>query len=100
MRNPQGHATLVGPGYLETGKPAGPAGLRDDGEADTFTCGHCQFVVHVMPMADPADMGGLCKNCMRLVCPKCHDHGGCTPWEKAIEASEARDRWRRQAGLD
>ena len=84
---------------METGRPAGPAGLRDNGVCDTFTCGHCQFLVHVPPKADPADMGGMCKCCMRLICGKCVDKGTCTPWEKAIEASEARDRFRREAGL-
>ena len=99
MRSPQGQATLVGPGYMESGRPAGPAGLRDNGVCDTFTCGHCQFLVHVPPKADAADLGGLCKQCMRLVCPKCLDKHTCTPWELAIEAMEARQDALRSYGL-
>ena len=99
MRNAQGYATLVGPGYADDGRPAGPAGLRDNGECDTATCGHCQFIIHIPPMCDPADMGGLCKQCMRIICPKCVDKGTCTPFELALEASEAKERFYRQAGL-
>lgn len=88
MRNPQGQATLVGPKFI--GKtPAAPTALQTENECDTFTCGHCQRIVHVPVRCDPADLGGLCKCCMRLVCPNCVGKS-CTPWEKAIEAMEAR----------
>ena len=58
MRNPGGYAVWS----------------YDDGrrrEADSFTCGHCNRIVIVPPRADPADLGGLCKQCMALTCPRC-----------------------------
>ena len=88
MRNPQGQATLVGPKYVGE-RPVGPKALINEDECDTFTCGHCQFVVHVPVKCDPADLGGLCKCCMRLICPGCVDKP-CVPWEKAIERMEAK----------
>ena len=74
-------------GYLHG---VGPEGTVD--ERDTFTCGHCSKVVMVKAGCDPADMGGLCRVCGSLICPKCHGVGTCTPWEKQMEASEARSR--------
>ncbi len=86
MRNPGGYGVAFGPDATH--------------EHDTFTCGHCQFVVIVPAKTrDPADLGGLCKICMALVCPKCYGKNACTPWEKQMEVSEARDRFRREAGL-
>ena len=99
MRNAQGYATLVGPGYTEAGERAGPKSLADNGEADTFTCGHCQHVVHVEPLCDPANAGGLCKNCMRLICPRCVGKGICVPWEKMIERIEDKARFCREVGI-
>lgn len=68
-------------------------------ERDSFTCRHCQFVVFVPPRTDPANLGGLCKQCMGLICPKCTAKGTCTPFELALEKMEARDRFLRSAGL-
>ncbi len=62
---------------------------------DTFTCGHCNAVKHVKPRSDPADLGGLCKQCMGLVCPRCYAKGTCTTWEEQMLRSEAKDRFRR-----
>lgn len=76
MRNAQGYAVLTSPDGVV--------------ERDTFTCGHCQRVKHVAPKQDPADMGGLCKQCMTLICPACVERGICTPWEKQMAAMEAR----------
>lgn len=81
MRRPGGY--LVG---------HGPAGVID--EADTFTCSHCQRIVRVKPRCDPADMGGRCGVCDRLICPTCVGRG-CTPWEKRMEEMERRERLRR-----
>lgn len=81
MRRPQGY--LVG--FYPEGPPK---------EADSFTCAHCQRVVFVKPRMDPADMGGLCKQCGGLICARCVGQG-CTPWEKAMERTEARERTRR-----
>lgn len=68
-------------------------------ETDSFTCGHCQFVTFVPPRTDPANLGGLCKVCMRLICQRCTAKGSCTPFEQALERSEARDRFRRAVGV-
>ena len=93
MRKPQGYATLVGP------LDRGPKALRQQGVADTFTCAHCQRIVHVPVKCDPADLGGLCKICMGLVCPRCHVTRTCTPWEERMRRMEARYEFRRSAGL-
>jgi hypothetical protein len=86
MRQPQGY-----------GVTDSPEGRR---EQDTFTCFHCQRIVAVRPLMDAADMGGLCKVCMRLICMECVAKLTCTPWEKAMEQIEARDRFLRSVGLD
>lgn len=76
-------------------KPGGYAfsfderGVRQ--ECDTFTCAHCNRVVHVYPHCKPDDLGGQCRLCDKPVCPKCVDLG-CTPFEKKLEQVEARDR--------
>lgn len=74
----------------------GPNGVQD--ELDTFTCAHCNRVVHVKPKCDPDDLGGNCRLCMKMVCPECVD-GGCTPFEKKLELIEARDRALRSYGV-
>jgi hypothetical protein len=73
-----------------------PVGTRQ--EMDTATCFHCNTVVHIKPFMDPADMGGLCKQCMKFICPSCVG-GGCTPFEKKLEAVEVRDRALRSYGM-
>jgi hypothetical protein len=76
-------------------------------EADSITCGHCQQVVFVKPgsattvyliygmdpTAPPKETPGAgCRVCMRPVCLRCEAAGRCTPFERQIEASEARQR--------
>jgi len=65
-------------------------------ERDGFTCGHCQYVVMVEPLCDPAKLGGFCKVCSHLVCPRCYNAimkgAGCTPWEKRMDIAEKRAR--------
>lgn len=58
-------------------------------EVDTQTCSHCNRVMHIKPKMDPADMGGLCKICMKYICPTCVGLG-CTPFEKKLEQMEKR----------
>lgn len=58
-------------------------------EADTFTCGHCQRIVHVKAGASPYEMGGACSICGTLVCPKCVGQG-CDPFEEKLKRMEAR----------
>lgn len=102
MRHPHGYALIVAP----DAKPV---------EYDTATCAHCCAIiftkpgtgstVYLIPGAHPAhpwqeEMGAACRNCMGPVCLACHAHGRCTPFEKQLEQSEAKDRLRRQiAGL-
>jgi len=80
VRAPQGYAVWAGDRVTE---------------CDTFTCGHCQRVVFVPPKADPAELGGLCKQCMSLTCPRCTAAMRCLPFELALERAEASDRLRR-----
>ena len=62
-----------------------PDGVR---EWSTFTCQHCNKVVRVPMHADPAEIGGLCKVCMGLVCPRCAGLGRCDPFEAKLERVE------------
>ena len=76
MRNPGGYSIITDPW----------AGTK---EADTFTCQHCNKVVFVKPMCDPADMGGRCTCCNGLICQNCVGKG-CDPMEKKLKRLEAR----------
>jgi len=81
-------------------------------EYDTTTCGHCQRVIFVKPatacttylIVDRAtnrfreEPGAFCRVCMQAVCLTCHADGRCTPWERRIEAMEARGRFLQQVG--
>lgn len=81
MRNAQGYARITSPEGVS--------------ECDTFTCFHCQRLTHVKPKCDPAELGGLCKVCMKLICSNCVGKS-CTPFLKTIERMEARYHARRQ----
>lgn len=100
MRRPGGYATVVSP----VRSVVNLDGLRCEQipegvfEVDTFSCSHCQRITHVMPRMDPADLGGMCKVCYKLICPFCVGKG-CDPLEKKLERSEARDRARRSYGI-
>lgn len=89
---PQGHGILCDPS------------LSQSIVTDTFTCGHCQYIVQVKPLQSPEDMGGLCKVCMSLVCPQCYADamkgGGCKPWEKRMEEMEAKAKFLSSVGLE
>lgn len=76
MRRPQGYATISGPDKVV--------------ECDTFTCAHCQRIVHIPPRCDPANIGGHCRLCDGLICPSCVGKG-CTPWERKMEEAERRE---------
>lgn len=58
-------------------------------ERDTFTCSHCSKIIHVKPMCDPADLGGHCKLCDKLICPKCAYLMSlgkpCIPWLEKVQ---------------
>ena len=85
MRNAQGHATITGPDGLK--------------ESDTFTCAHCNRIVHVPVKADPDKLGGWCRQCMKAICPKCVATGACDPFEKKLEREEARYHALRSYGM-
>lgn len=97
MRNPGGYAVIIGPdsqrasfdGFRCEEIPAGTF------EADTFTCCHCNRVVHVKARAPMDEFGSMCRNCMKMVCPKCAD-GPCVPFMKKIEMQEQQSYIRRQ----
>ena len=98
MRNPHGYATIVGDLYSKAPTVVEGGVRHTEVEIDTYTCFHCCRVVHVPVRADPADIGGLCKQCMQLICAKCVAKLTCTPWEKKMQEMEARDHWRRTIG--
>ena len=79
-----GYATLVSP----EGKK----------EWDSFTCIHCNRIVHVKPKMRPQDMGGFCYGCGECVCAKCVGKP-CTHIMKRIEAMEASYHARRSYGF-
>jgi len=70
--------------------------IEDAEEVDCFTCQHCNKIVPVKPMCDPADAGGLCKQCMGLICEQCYGKRDCTPLMKKIEQVEDKARFLRQ----
>lgn len=57
-------------------------------ERDTFTCCHCNSVVHVVPGQDPTLENGFCMKCMKHTCRACADKPDCVPYEKQMEALE------------
>ena len=61
----------------------------------TSTCFHCSRVIFLKPNPDGSPVYGHCKLCDKIICAQCHAKGGCTPWEKQMEAMESRDRFRR-----
>lgn len=67
-------------------------------EFDTFTCFHCNVIVKVVPKADMDRTGSMCRICMKMVCAKCAPLG-CSPFEKKIEALEAKYRALRSYGI-
>ncbi len=99
MRNPHGYTTIIGDLARKDPKLVEQGYLHTEAEIDTFTCVHCCRVVHVPARADPSIMGGFCRQCMALICPKCVAKGTCTPWEKKMLEMEARHRFREAAGL-
>jgi hypothetical protein len=84
--NKQGYACIVDP----------DTGLR---ETDTYTCAHCNKVIHAPVNKKLEEVGDFCRNCMKVICAFCADKRVCTPLMKQIEAMEERDYRRRQMGL-
>lgn len=67
-------------------------------EMDTYGCVHCNRVMHVKPKAPMDEFGSMCRNCMKMVCPKCAS-GPCVPFMKKLEAAEKRDQVLRSYGM-
>jgi hypothetical protein len=98
MRNPGGYGQLI----CEDPKKdfaTDRFGNRVAAECDTFTCGHCNVLVFVATKARPEDLGGLCKQCMKLICPHCLGAGNCYPLEKRIAEYEERHRTLKSYGV-
>lgn len=83
MRRPGGYAVITDPS----------GGVQ---EMDTFTCAHCNRIVHVPVKANPDDIGGMCRMCMKMICPSCVDAGVCDPFEKKLKRMEDQAVWRRK----
>lgn len=84
MRGTTGYATLYDPTF-RGGHPK---------EADTFTCAHCNTIVHVKPRAPLEDLGGRCTICDSLICSKCVGKQTCDPFEEKLKRWEARKSYR------
>ena len=100
MRRPGGYATIVSPdgGRTEFDRfrcEDVRAGLH---EADTFTCCHCNRIIHVKPFAPMDEFGSMCRQCMKMTCPTCAS-GPCIPFEKKLEEVEKRGIALRSYGL-
>lgn len=67
-------------------------------EMSTFTCFHCNGVVHVPPRAD-VNFVGMCRNCMRPICQRCSGKP-CEPFERKLQEAEDRSRLMREYGLE
>lgn len=100
MYRPGGYAFITNPTPSKIRLDGGRVELACEGvtEMDTFSCGHCGSVRHVRVKERPEDLGGLCKSCMKLICPSCVEEGHCTPLLKRIEEQEERDFRRREYG--
>jgi len=86
---PQGYSEIISPEQDIVNLDHIRRELISPGTAkfDTCTCFHCNSIFHVSARMRPEDIGGLCKTCMRPICPKCLDKP-CTPWEKQMEQLE------------
>ena len=100
MRNPQGYAHIISPGRSMVIFDRLRCEEIGEGvyEVDTFTCCHCNSIVHVKALAPMDEFGSMCRNCMKMTCPRCAD-GPCIPFEKKLERLEARDRARQSYGF-
>lgn len=67
-------------------------------ERDTYSCFHCNSVVHVPVKAD-VNFVGFCRNCMQAICQRCAALP-CEPFQKKLEAEEARYHARRSYGIE
>lgn len=99
MRNPGGYAIITSPEPTRVNFDRMRCEEISAGtfEADTYSCVHCNRIVHVKPRAPMDEFGSMCRNCMKMVCPTCAD-GPCVPFMKKLEMAEARERTLRSYG--
>jgi hypothetical protein len=78
-------------GYARIVDPA----LAKPLESSTATCSHCNRVVHMHDFKTGKALSGVlvhCHQCDAVTCVPCAETGKCTPFEKKLEAIEARGR--------
>jgi hypothetical protein len=63
-------------------------GQGPDLEKSTVTCHHCNSVVFLDATRSVDEQTGWCMNCMKFICPRCTQQGGCTPFEQRMEQYE------------
>lgn len=102
MRNPGGYATILSPVRSKVSLNGGML-CEEIGEGtfeiDTFSCCHCNSVVHVKARERADEY--FCRNCMARICSPCADHP-CMPLLKKfelIERQEAKQRALRSYGV-
>jgi hypothetical protein len=92
MLKPGGHAEVIGGrgtfACFEVGNRT--MVTSDQHEIDTWTCAHCNHVVHAPTRKRDTDYF-FCRNCMARICDPCADHP-CVPFMKQVEAQEERTR--------
>lgn len=100
MRNPGGYAVIESPDpqRVNFDRLRCEEIPRGRYEVDTFTCNHCNRVIHVKSKASPDEFGSMCRGCMKMVCPKCAD-GPCTPFMKKLEMAFERNRRLKEYGV-
>lgn len=98
---PQGYAVITTPEPTQARLDGFQCVQAREGanEFDTFGCGHCNRIIHVQARQRPEELGGLCKQCMRAICPGCVDRGHCDPFERKLERWEDRERTLRSYGV-
>jgi hypothetical protein len=100
LRNPGGYAVITSPEQARVNFDKFRCDEISAGitEVDTFTCFHCAKVMHVKTKAPMDDVGSMCRNCMKMVCPRCAS-GPCVPFLKKLELEEKRFQALRSYGL-
>ena len=100
MRNPGGYAVIISPENHTVNFDRMRCEEVSAGtfEADTYSCVHCNRIVHVKPRANMDEFGSMCRSCMKMVCPTCSD-GPCVPFMKKIEEMEKRGMALRSYGI-
>jgi hypothetical protein len=100
MRRPGGYAVIFSPETMKANFDGFRCDMVNPGmyETDTFSCVHCNKIMHVRPMAPMDQFGSMCRNCMKMVCPRCAD-GPCVPFEKKLAEAERQQYIRQQYAM-